>query len=335
MRTPKKLSYSSMSKFYADRDDFYLSYIADKAAPRMPQERPAAAGSAFDAYEKSAISEELFGKGARPQFDLDTVFESQVEPQNRDWAYKAGKYLLECYKLAGAHDALMTLLRESVEEPRMEFSVDGTVGGAPFTGKPDLRFILNRGSRIDCIWDFKVKGFCSKYGASPSKGYAVCNDGYKSEKPSRSQGKSHANYMDYDHHGLTINAGYMEGCSKDYADQLSIYGWLLGEVPGDENVVLGIEELVGKYMGEGNDPLIRVASHRARVTKAYQLELVEKVSACWKAITEGHIFTDLSREESDARCLMLDEMAVGLASDGSLLDDFFSECTRPAFRGKR
>ena len=63
---------------------------------------------------------------------------------------------------------------------------------------------------IDCILDWKVRGYCSKYAASPSKGYVLCRDGYKSEKPSRSHGTEHDNYLAYNHRGLTINAGYLE-----------------------------------------------------------------------------------------------------------------------------
>jgi len=36
-------------------------------------------------------------------------------------------------------------------------------------------------------------------------------------------------------------------------------GWLLGEKPGDENVVVCVDEIVSKYMGEGKKPLLRVA----------------------------------------------------------------------------
>ena len=72
------------------------------------------------------------------------------------------------------------------------------------------------------------------------------------------------------YHGLLINSGYMEGCNNEYADQLCLYGWLLGEAVGDENVVLMIDEIVAKYMGPDVRPLLRVANHRGRVSKAHQ-----------------------------------------------------------------
>jgi len=329
MKTPRSLSYSSLALWRKDRDEFFLRYLADNAAPRLPQERPAAVGSAFDAYAKAQLNWHLFGRSMSPQFEFGSIFEAQVEPQNRDFALEAGKRVFKAYKLCGAYDDLLKLLQESIEPPRFEFTLTGTVGGAPFTGKPDLRFVLDRKQgRISCIWDWKVRGYCSRHSASPSKGYAVCLDGFVG-KPSRSQGKSHGMYLEMDFRGLPINSGYMEHCNSDYADQLCLYGWLLGEKPGDENVVCGIEELVAKFMGEGNPPTLRYARHRGRVKADYQLALEAEVKSCWDAITSGHIFKDMSREESDTRCDMLTRMAVGLMSSGSQLDTFFNEVTRP------
>ena len=333
MRIPKSLSYSSMSLYEKDKEEFFIRYLADKPAPRLPQEAPASVGASFDAHVKSALHEALFGAGTDPKFTFQTIFESQVEPQNRDVALEAGKHVLECYRLTGAYDELLKLLQQSVEPPRFEFKVEGLIAGAPFLGKPDCRFVLDLGNgRIPCILDWKVKGYCSKYGASPSKGYMLCRDGYKAEKPSRSHGKEHDNYLAMNFRGITINSGYMEYCSDEYADQLCLYAWLLGEKPGDENIVLMIDEIVAKFMGVGVKPLLRVANHRARVKADYQAKLLERVAACWQAITSGHLFPDMSLEDSQSRCATLENMAVSLISDGGVLDNYFNECTRPQFK---
>jgi hypothetical protein len=263
-------------------------------------------GSAFDAYTKSMLAHALFGNGMSAQFEFGNIFASQVEPQNRDFALKAGKHVFKAYKLCGAYGDLLELLRKSIEPPRFEFTVNGTINGVPFTGKPDVRFVLDLGQgRIPCIFDFKVRGYCSKYGASPSKGYATCLDGFVG-KASRSQGKEHAMYKAINFRGLTINSGFMEFCNDEYADQLCLYGWLLGEKIGNENTVLGIEEMCAKFMGEGNLPTLRYARHRGRVKADYQQKLAERVKACWDAITSGHVFSTLSREDSDARCAVLE-----------------------------
>ena len=333
MRLPKTLSYSSMSLWEKQPEEFYLRYLAQRRPPRLPQEPPMAVGSAFDAYVKSTLAAALFGRDMSDQFEFGTIFESQVEPQNRDFALKAGKHVWKCYKLCGAYDDLLALLQKSVTPPRFEFSVEGKIGEAPFLGKPDLQFAPDLGNGpFDCIFDWKVKGYCSKYGASPSQGYQVCLDGFKATKPSRSHGKEHAKYMAMDFRGMTINAGYMEFCNREYADQLTLYGWLLGEKVGDENVVLGIEETVAKFMGEGQTPQLRYARHRGRVKADYQEALFARVQACWTAITTGHVFKDMTREENDARCEVLEQMSTGLATDLSDEGQWFNEVTRPQFR---
>jgi hypothetical protein len=333
MRTPKTLSYSSMSLCEKQPEEFYLRYLAEHRPPRLPQEPAMAVGASFDAYVKSALNYSLFGSAMSSQFEFGAIFESQVEPQNRDFGLKAGKHVWKCYKLCGAYDDLLALLKQSVEPPRFEFSVEGLIGIAPFLGKPDCRFILDLGEGLlDCVYDWKVKGYCSKYGASPSKGYMICVDGFKADKQSRSHGKSHGMFLETKHRGFPINAGYLETCNDEYADQLTLYGWLLGEKVGDENVVLGIEETVAKFMGEGNKPQLRYARHRARVKAEYQKKLFDRVQSVWERITTGHVFQDMSKEDNDARCAVLEDMAVGLATDNSDDGKWMNEVTRPQFR---
>lgn len=343
MRQPKFLSHSSLSLWAKDRQEFFLRYLADIRAPRLVQERYMSIGSAFDAYAKSALHEALFGKGADPQFEFDAIFCNQVEEHNRDWARENGLYVFDCYRHTGFYDELLAMLAKSKEPPRFEFSLEGEIDGVPLMGKPDCRFVHECGVHV--ILDWKVKGYCSAYGASPSKNYRLCRDGYDAValgvgrtkarpegKQSISHGRAHNGYLAYDHHGLEINAAYMEAGNDEYADQLSMYGWLLGEQPGDENVVVVIDEIVGKYTGPDSPPLLRVANHRARVSAAHQQALLERAKQCWASIASGHVFTDLSREESDARCEQLQGVSVALQSDGTTLGDYYSEVARPQRR---
>jgi hypothetical protein len=328
MRIPKALSYSSLSLYEKNPDEFYVRHLADHTASKLPQEKPMAVGSSFDAYTKAALHATLYGAGSDPRFAFQTIFESQVEPQNRDFALAAGRHVFESYILSGAYGDLLKLLQQSVEKVRFEFKLDGTINGVPFTGKPDCRFVLDFGTGlIHCILDWKVRGYCSKYAQSPSKGYMLCRDGFTAAKPSRSHGKAHDLFLAYDHKGLSINSGYMEFCNDEYADQLCLYGWLLGEKPGDENVVGMVEEIVAKPTE--SQPQLRVANHRGRIKADYQQKLVNRVTACWQAITTGYVFPLLSREDSDAHIAVLDEMAVGLMSSGTPLDDWFNSVTRP------
>ena len=286
-------------------------------------------GGSFDAYVKAALHERLFGKGTDPQFDFQTIFENQVEPHNRDFALDAGKYIFACYMMTGAYDELLAMLEKSKEPPRFEFEVHGNIMGVPIVGKPDCRFIHECGVHV--ILDWKVKGFCSKYGASPSKNYRLCRDGYGApHKPSRSHNKAHESYVLYDHHGLEINQLYMEAGNEDYADQLCLYGWLLGEQIGDEEVVCCIDEIVSRFMPE-DKPLLRVAQHRARVSKAHQITVIGRMTECWEAITSGWVFRDLSREENDAKCHHLDQKVIALQSDGSVEENLYAQMARPQF----
>ena len=52
---------------------------------------------------------------------------------------------------------------------------------------------------------------------------------------------------------------------------------------------------------------------------------------CIRDSTSGHVFSSLSREDSDARCDVLEEMAVGLMSSGTAFDNWFNDVTRPKF----
>ena len=101
MRTPKSLSYSSMTLWEKNPEEFYLRYLADHAAPRLPQEPPMAVGSSFDAHVKANLYEALFGK-TNPKFEFAAIFESQVEPQCRDFALVAGQVCFDAYKLTGS-----------------------------------------------------------------------------------------------------------------------------------------------------------------------------------------------------------------------------------------
>ena len=324
-RKPKALSYSAMSLFEKNPEEFFLKYLAGNRPDRIPQERPAAAGSAFDAEVKSSLALDLGLATARTTNAYKTLFEAQVEPQNRDWAAPVGGHLLGEYRAAGAYGDLLAILQQA-SDINFETNAERTIEGVPLSGKPDCRFTLKpRDTVIRVILDYKVKGYCSKNTTSPSKGYRICRDGSGWKKPSRNNGQAHDLYLATDHFGFELSAGSMESCNNEYADQLTLYGWLLGEEPGDDNVVVMIDELVAKPNGE--HPLIRVANHRARVTRQHQLGLLDRIKRCWDAIQSGHIFSELSREANDERCELLDDTAASLKTGGQ--DDWFSEVTRP------
>jgi hypothetical protein len=335
MRTPRYLSPTSITKFYADRSEFYLSYLADQRPPRLPQTKPMSIGSAFDAYIKNYLVERLYGVSwMEDRFDLRKIFEEQVEEHNRDWAWVNGKHVFESYQRSGAISDLMIELEQAAEAPRFEFTVEDRVShetnmdGVPLLGKPDVYFITKGGDHI--IFDFKVNGYCSKSSTSPKPGYLMCRDGWdhQTQKPSRGHRSAHKDFYGVKRQGILINAATpFEQVDKGWADQLSIYAWLLGAPVGGD-IVMGIEQLVSKA-GDPM-PLVRIASHRGLVSPQYQVDLYKKICYVWDTLQEGAagIFRDtMTAEESEQKCLELDNYHKAF-STGSEHDDWFTGAVR-------
>lgn len=291
MRTPKYISPTSLKKFYSDREDFYLTYLADTRADRMPQTKQMAVGSAFDAYIKAYLQVKLFGNPSEG-FTVEELFEQQVEPQNRDEARKAGEHVFKMYLASGAVNDLMIELERAVEKPRFETSIQGNVayedciGGIPFLGKPDVQFKTKDGM---VVYDWKVNNFYSKSKTSPRKGYVSCD------------GRPHKDAVLKNYGGLTVNVAHgLNDIDKDWANQLSIYSWVLGaEVGGD--YICGIDQLACQP-----DGTVRVARFRNRVAKDYQIDLYNKARHVWEVCESGYIFRDMTPSESEEHCKKLD-----------------------------
>ncbi len=326
MRTPRSISPSALARFEKDRDDYYFTYLCDVRTEREPQSPPASVGSAFDAYVKSQLMSDIFGETT-----FEELFESQVEEHNRDFARDAGAHVMENYIACGAYKDLLDLMEDAEEEPQFEFDADTVICGVPISGKPDCRFKHKDGAHV--VLDWKVNGYCSKSATSPSKGYAMCRDGSGWPKPSRSHEKSHSLYKPREFMGLTINEFFMEHVSVDWADQLSLYAWMMGEPVGSDRMVVCIEQIVSKPQKGGLEegpPLLRIANHKCQVSPEHQHLLEKRLITMWEAVQSGHVFTDLSEDDNDDKCQELDKRARSMISDGTEEGDFFAKCARPA-----
>jgi hypothetical protein len=366
MKTIQYLSPSSISKFYKEPREFYLNYLSENRPERFPQTKPMSIGSAFDAYVKSYLHEALFGKG-NPEYELSSLFEKQVEAHNRDWAWDAGKYAFDCYKLSGALADLMTLLSTATNDPRFEFEIRGTVGGvevmvvddtnnqtpcvekaipeepmsnvtidestgecytAPgplvLLGKPDVHFKNKEG--FDVILDWKVNGFCGNSNTSPKPGYLKLRDGWLGVQ-SKSHNKGHKDAFPMYHNGALININKkLEEVDQDWANQLSIYGWLLG-LPVGSDFIVAIDQLACGPDPSGY-PKIRIAEHRTTVSKKHQEELLAKAQHVWEVVHSDHIFRDVDKELSIKQCVSLDGVAAALIGEGTDEDKWFAAATR-------
>jgi hypothetical protein len=298
---PKYMSPSSIKIFEKDVEDYAIKYLLANRPPRPPQTQPMSVGSAFDAYAKSHLYYGLFGNyGPDNEYERETIFNSQVEEHNREWAAEAGADCFRHYQRSGALGDLMAELQKSVGPPRFEFDVNDYVEfqgvEVPLLGKPDIYFINHEGVRV--VYDWKVNGYCSKRNTSPMKGYVCCRDVVKGTN------YPHKDCVIAPYKGVNINAMmHLEDGNKEWADQLSIYSWLLGEPIGGENVVFGIDQITGPGCS-------RISSHRVRIKAAWQFRLMERIVQIWEVIESGHIFRELSREDSDARLEMLEAMYV-------------------------
>ena len=107
---------------------------------------------------------------------------------------------------------------------------------------------------------------------------------------------------------VVIGSHTLDQTCADWADQLAIYSWMLGEPLTGEDVIVRIDQIVCKPQSRAF-PLLRVANHICRLSPEWQEALLERILSCWKAIKSGHIFQDVSLSESQERCELLDMQA--------------------------
>ncbi len=305
MRTLEYLSPTSLKLYMDNMEDFYLRYLADVKAPRERQNQPMSIGSAFDAYAKSYINHKLFGKDMKAEFQFEAIFTKQVEKQNRDWARIHGKHVFDQYLASGALADLFLELNNAIGTPRFEFDLQGqvngqdkTIDGVTFMGKPDIYFVNKEGAGI--IFDFKVNGYCSKWNISPKPGYVCIKPGWSMHKECiRTKFK-----------GMTINSHVlMNEIDQDWAMQLSIYSWLCGEEVGG-NFITAVDQVVCNTKNLTLAwPTLRFAQHRLIVGEKFQNKIFDIAQELWRNVASGHYFSNMSLEESQSRCELLDNRA--------------------------
>lgn len=328
MRIPKRISPSALAKFEKDRQGYFFTYLSEPRTERDPQSPPASVGSAFDAFVKGRLMSDLFGENT-----TEELFESQVESQCRDFARVAGKHIFEEYVAIGNYQRLVDMMEHAKEEPQFEFDADITLAnGVVIAGKPDCRFVHAEGAHV--ILDWKVNGYCGKKsGVSPTQGYQICRDGLNWPKPSRTNDKFHKYYDPEEFMTLEVNSRPMYEVAQDWADQTTMYGWMMGEKVGDTQCVSIIEQIVCKPQGkgslQGDAPLLRFATHANRLDKEHQLKLYERIEKMSNTLKSGLVFDHLDSVGNQELIEELNLRAKAMQSDGSDEGDFFAHCVRP------
>lgn len=306
-RVLEYLSPTSISDFEKDREEFYLQRLAAARPDRFPQTIQMSIGSAFDAKVKSHLYELLYGNTGsasnNAKFSYEALFESQVEPHNRDWARVNGPVAFEYYKNSGALADLLIDLHRAKGEISFESEIRGTVHGVTLLGKPDCYYINHAGQPV--ILDWKVNGWCGRANKSPNKGYVrlrACN-------PGGNPAKMHPDCIPIEKHGVRINGAItLDQVDASWAAQLAIYAWIFGAPVGSE-FICAIDQIACDGSKGTVYPVCRIAEHRLLCGKTFQEQLLAKAQKTWQAIQTGHIFTEMSKEDNDAKCANLEDRA--------------------------
>lgn len=283
----KKLSPSALSWFEKDVEKFVLYYVFGEK--RGKQNFAMAIGSAFDARIKGEIIADLLGQ-PNP---WEEFFNKQVETEElRDFTRGRSAIILKDYKQCGAYSYLLDTIKNYEGTPRFEFDAAGIINvnglDIPIAGKPDLHVCLGE---CQIVLDWKVNGFMSS--ASPAPGYASLRglDGFDAGH--------HKNVMCMMKHGIMIAIG---GAMKpEWQTQLVMYQWMI-DAANEKPWIAWIEQLA-----YANNTL-RVASHRICIDEEWEASVRDRVYRCWNAVSTGHYFWDVSREESDARMQEIADM---------------------------
>lgn len=330
MRKRDYLSPSAIKTFYEDIEKYYKMYLSDIQTPRMAQTPAMAIGSGFDAYVKSYLYQAVYGKDHDPRFEREALFETQVEKHNWDVIRPEAEYVFQCYKTSGALTDLLIELNKASESPQFEveltsilnddhLSVKKDFDDLTLLGKPDLFYKNKAGKRV--VFDWKVNGYYSKYAKSPAPGYLKL----RSASGPSFDDKQHKKCVPADFHGTTINGAVsFEDIDADWAAQISIYAWILGEPIGSE-FVGAIDQIVCSPCKLGvSRPTLRIAEHRAKITREFQINVYTKAVNCWDIIKSGHIFRDMSLEQSILKCQALDEVNRLTIETPNVHEEFFS-----------
>ncbi len=258
---------------------------------RDPQNEAMAAGSAFDAFVKGHLSVSDGGDGdgvaladvaIRREKAMVTLMERQVDVGLRPFGYRVGKYLMDEYQRLGALGLLIKEMGAHNDlQLFMEERLDGIITDIPITGRPDLYWYRDNG--ILAIRDWKVSQL-KKDKPAITKGYQALL-GPTSVLPSRNvrllESIPLAGVSGVAHKEAGIN---LEEILPREATQLCFYAWLAGSgkrgadgfIP--EPIDGGIDRLVGM-------PL-RVVIYRGLIGVDFQLELIERIKACWAGIQD-------------------------------------------------
>lgn len=311
MREVKRLSPSGFMTFQQNLDQYVRRYLADMPEPRYPQTKPMAIGSSFDAFVKNELGRCLLpAEFVMPggELHLKTLFESQVDDEeDQKWAWEEGGHLFLQYKDLGAFDDLLADFQGCHSTPVFESGTstlvempDGVI--VPLFGYPDCYYYKKEGILV--ILDWKCNNYTAKRVKSPSKFYLK----ERSIKDGKFFLRTHPKVTPVEQDGLVVDAEHcFSEIDKKWCLQMTMYGWMLGHAIG-EPVVLQIEQILIEPNVE-NHPACKCVTYRGFASSEYQFQLADQLSAAWTAISSGHIYSNLTLEESEKRVETMSRLA--------------------------
>ncbi len=317
---PSHYSPSSCSKFYQDREEYFLQYLAKTRAPRMKSTPAMNIGNVYDSLVTHAIAVMFYGlEDVRTQteFSMETLMEACHEDHlDMDEQLAIATDMFNQFKATGAFASLCADLRKadpgSIKMQQKCYYNDPA--GFTLFGYMDLSFTIGD---VQIIRDFKVNGRFSKAGAALIKGYqeAYPLDVKRVKYPHKDC------FMTTHKCGLRFSLGCASKAIPQYARQLATYGWSLnGNKAPVENLLLGIDQVSCK-MGGTRVPEIMFGKTSHFIKPDAQMQLLNEYRAMHETIISGHLFDSLTREESDAKCVELNNLAAGMQDDGSGFND--------------
>lgn len=256
----KYISYSSFKQALGCEYEFYLMRLAGMPYMPFPQTRPMAMGYAFESFVKAEIAR-LLGK-LEYKNKLAKLLEN-IQPEHQDIIAK-GHELFEEYCHCGQ---LKRLIDEGVEDVELEghaelggHSIEGIVsnfGVIKIFGKPDAVM-------VDRPLDWKVNGFESKWGKSPTPGYV----------------RSFTRGVDKGRHEKSQLP--MELLDPEWATQMVFYNWLKkGAVVGP---MLGAIEQVAI-----SPTKVSFSSFRSSISTTFVEKIFDQLNDLWTRLKDGQI----------------------------------------------
>ncbi len=317
---PSYYSPSSCSKFYQDRAEYYLMYLAKTRAPRMKSTPAMNLGNVYDSLVTHAIAVMFYGLSdvrTQTEFSMETLMEACHEDHlDMDEQLAIAQDIFNQYKATGGFAALCAELRQA--DPgsikMQQKSYYNSPKGYTLFGYMDISFTIGD---VLVVRDFKLNGYFSKAGITLIKNYidAFPKDVKRVKYPHKDV------FLSKHVCGLQFAFGCASKAIPQYARQLATYGWALnGNKAPVENLLLGIEQVSCKR-GSNRVPEIMFARTSNFIKPDAQLQLLKEYDFMHETIISGHIFDDLTREESDAKCVELNNLALGMQDDGSGFND--------------